>query len=98
MLPSRCPHCKAELPDQGRFCVMCGRRIEGWGGLLPTSLDASPEAVKDPEPTRPVPPSPSLLLSASGKLDAEALRPTREVPVLGRELRSKAPDHRVLTS
>lgn len=23
----RCLHCQAELPDTGRFCVMCGRRI-----------------------------------------------------------------------
>ena len=35
MLPSRCPHCQAELPKLGRFCVMCGRRVEGWRGLMP---------------------------------------------------------------
>src|SRR5262245_55549278 len=27
MSMGRCLHCQAELPDAGRFCVMCGRRV-----------------------------------------------------------------------
>jgi hypothetical protein len=39
MLPTRCPHCKAELPSVGRFCGACGRRIEGWRGVIAAPPD-----------------------------------------------------------
>jgi hypothetical protein len=43
-------------------------------------------------------PSPDLLRSAAEPFDIELLRPTREMPSIGHELRAMAPDHRVHTS
>ncbi|MFO0579502.1 MAG: AgmX/PglI C-terminal domain-containing protein [Polyangia bacterium] len=48
MLPTRCPHCQAELPGGGRFCGVCGRRIEGWRGVIAAPPDLlDPVAVAD---------------------------------------------------
>lgn len=108
MLPSRCPHCQEQLPERGRFCVMCGRRVEGWGGLVPAPLPTVAGAAQDAgvprelpseyDRTRPAAPSPDLLRSAAEAFDIELLRPTREMPSIGHELRAMAPDHRVHTS
>ncbi len=86
---------------------MCGRRTEGWGGLLPSAMtamiapnvvDAPVELPSEHDRTRPVVPSASLLQKASHVIDEESLRPTREMPSIGHELRAMAPDHRVHTS
>lgn len=99
-LSSRCPHCQKEVPLQGRFCVMCGRRIEGWTGLLsaPKSPAVPEELPSQHEATRPAQPDPHLLERARTPVDEESLRPTREMPSVGHELRARAPDHRVHTS
>jgi DNA-directed RNA polymerase subunit RPC12/RpoP len=62
----RCPHCKAELPEQATFCARCGRRIEGWS----VPKDATPAhgeaALPDgDDQTRQMQPTPSLLRAAA---------------------------------
>jgi hypothetical protein len=77
MAAYRCPHCKAELPEQSSFCANCGRRIEGWS----VPKDATPAAGEpvlpgNEEATRQMSPTPSLLRAAAlsvkkgGKKDA----------------------------
>ena len=63
----RCPHCKAELPEQASFCASCGRRIEGWSrpqGRHPRA-PASPALPGSEEATRQMSPTPSLLRAAA---------------------------------
>ena len=62
----RCPHCKAELPEQASFCASCGRRIEGWS--LPkdaTPASGEPALPDGEEATRQMSPTPSLLRAAA---------------------------------
>jgi hypothetical protein len=66
MAAYRCPHCKAELPEQSSFCANCGRRIEGWS----VPKDATPAAGEpslpgNEEATRQMSPTPSLLRAAA---------------------------------
>ncbi|HXU70889.1 MAG TPA: AgmX/PglI C-terminal domain-containing protein [Polyangia bacterium] len=62
----RCPHCKAELPEQASFCAACGRRIEGWS-VPKDATPASGEAALpgSDEATRQMSPTPSLLRAAA---------------------------------
>src|SRR5512139_642158 len=34
-MPTRCPQCQAENPDQSKFCAECGSRLSGAGEIGP---------------------------------------------------------------
>ncbi|MDQ4080175.1 MAG: serine/threonine protein kinase, partial [Gemmatimonadota bacterium] len=38
-----CQHCSTELPDEARFCFVCGRDLEGSGSVTKTAPRGSPE-------------------------------------------------------
>jgi hypothetical protein len=62
----RCPHCKAELPEQASFCAACGRRIEGWSVPKdPTPASGEAALPGSDEATRQMSPTPSLLRAAA---------------------------------
>src|SRR4051794_14803388 len=74
-----CPHCRAELPEDGSFCNACGRRVEGWvkPPTGPNPAAASPSVESDAA-TRRMEPTPSLLRAAAvAKTDKAASRKTK---------------------
>ena len=62
---SLCPHCRAELPEDGSFCNACGRRVEGWKKPPIGAAPAASASVESESATRRMEPTPSLLRAAA---------------------------------
>ncbi len=62
---SLCPHCRAELPEDGSFCNACGRRVEGWKKPPTGTIPVGSSSVEPDSATRRMEPTPSLLRAAA---------------------------------